>query len=103
MIEKGLIRRMNKLIKELMTEYSIKIDDIRWLVSTQIQNSILSYKENLKELTKLIWSGKLEADLYNMEERYLEDIASQLDRGLVDEAWIREQFAEVSALRCRRE
>lgn len=93
---------MNKLIKDLMKEYSLEIDDIRWFVSYQQTISILSHNENPIEITKKIWSGKLEAELYNLEEKYLEDISSQLERNLVDEIWVREQFAEASELRCRR-
>ncbi|MCK5153387.1 MAG: hypothetical protein KAQ93_03440 [Spirochaetales bacterium] len=93
---------MNKTIKFLMKEYSLEIDDIRWYVSYQKTVSILSYIDTPIDITKNIWSGKLEADLYNMEEKYLEDIGSQLERGLIDEAWIREQFAEASEIKCRR-
>ena len=94
---------MNKLLKDLMKEYSLEITDIRWLVSFRMTDSILSSSDNQEELTKMIWSGKLESGLYNMEEKFLEDTTSQLERGLIDEAWIREQFAEASELKCRRE
>lgn len=96
------INKMNKLITDLMKEYNLEIDDIRWFISYQKTISILSEKDSPDLITKKIWSGKLEADLYNMEERYLEDIFLRLDRGLIDEAWIREQFAEASEIRCRR-
>ena len=102
MTEKDMIDKMNKMINNLLKEYSLEIDDIRWFVSYHNTISILSNSDSPNELTKIIWSGKLEADLYNMEEKYLDDIISQFDRGLVDEAWIREQFAEASALRCKR-
>ena len=102
MTGKDWINLMNKMINNLLKEYSLEIDDIRWFVSYQNTISILSNRDNPNELTKIIWSGKLEADLYNMEEKYLDDIISQFDRGLVDEAWIREQFSEASEMRCRR-
>ncbi|MCD6397313.1 MAG: hypothetical protein J7L71_07210 [Spirochaetaceae bacterium] len=93
---------MNKLIANLLKEYSLNIDDIRWLISSRITEQILSDKDSPIEITKKIWSGKLEAELYNMEEKYMEDLEFQLDRGLIDEAWIRELFAETSELKCRR-
>lgn len=102
MIEKDWKERVNKIINDLLKEYDLEIDDIRWYVSTQKTISILSDSDKPIDITKLIWSGKLEADLYNMEEKYLENIGSQFDRGLVDEAWIREQFSEASESRCRR-
>lgn len=102
MTGKDWISKVNKLITGLMKEYTLEIDDIRWFVSYHKTVSILSSSDTPMEITKNIWSGKLEADLYNMEEKYLENISSQFERGLVDEAWIREQFAEASELRCRR-
>ena len=94
---------MNKLLKDLMEEYSLEITDIRWLVSFRMTGIILANIDSPEELTRMIWSGKLESGLYNMEEKFLEDTISQLERGLIDEAWIREQFAEASELKCRRE
>ena len=81
---------MNKLIANLLKEYSLDIDDIRWLISTRITKQLLNNKEKPIEITKLIWSGKLEADLYNMEENFMENINLDLERGLIDESWIRE-------------
>ena len=102
MTEKDSINKMNKLIQDLMIEYRLEIDDIRWFISYQQTISILSFSETPLEITTKIWSGKLEAELYNLEEKYLENISSQLERGLIDEAWIREQFAEASELRSKR-
>lgn len=103
MTEKEWINKMNRLLKELMEEYRLEIADIRWLIAHRITVSILSYTENPEEITKLMWSGKLESELYNMEEKFLEDIKLQLERGLIDEAWIREQFSEASDLKYRRD
>ena len=94
---------MNKFLNDLIKEYSLDIADIRWLVSYRMTVSILSNSDTPAEITRMIWSGKLESELYNMEENFLEDIMSQLDRGLIDETWIREQFAEASELKCRRD
>ena len=102
MTERNWISNLNKLIQDLLKEYSLELDDIRWLISIRLTEEILSNYDESIEITKKIWSGKLESDLYNMEERYLENIVSQLDRGLIDEAWIREQFAAASELRCKR-
>jgi len=77
---------MNKLIKTLMKEYSIELTDIRWLIAHRITVSILSDRDNSEEITRRIWSGKLESELYNMEEKFLEDIKLQFERGLIDEA-----------------
>jgi hypothetical protein len=102
MTERSWTSKLNTLIRNLLKEYSLEVDDIRWLISTRLCEEILSDYEESVEITRKIWSGKLESSLYNMEEKYLEDISSQLGRGLIDEAWIREQFAEASELKCRR-
>ncbi len=102
MQENRWINNLNKLIANLLKEYSLDIDDIRWLISTRITKQLLNNKEKPIEITKLIWSGKLEADLYNMEENFMENINLDLERGLIDESWIREQLAEASELKCRR-
>ena len=94
---------MNKLLQELMKEYSLELADIRWLISSRLTTSILSDSDTPAEIAKRIWSGKLESELYNMEEKFLEDIMLQLKRGLIDETWIREQFAEASELKCRKD
>ena len=103
MIEKNGINKMNKFLNDLLKEYNLDIADIRWLVSYRMTVSILSNSDSSEEITKMIWSGKLESELYNMEEKFLEDIISQFERGLIDEAWIREQFAQASELKCRRD
>ena len=102
MKENNWINNLNTLISNLLKEYSLGIDDIRWLISSRIANQLLSDKERPIEIIKKIWSGKLESDLYNMEEKFIEDLESQLERGLIDEVWIRELFAETSELKCRR-
>ena len=86
-----------------MKEYSLELADIRWLISSRLTTSILSDSDTPAEIAKRIWSGKLESELYNMEEKFLEDIMLQLKRGLIDETWIREQFAEASELKCRKD
>ncbi len=103
MTEKGWRNKMNKLLQKLMKEYRLEMADIRWLLSNRITISILSDSDNSKEITSRIWSGKLESELYNMEEKFLEDIVFQMERGLIDETWVREQFAEASELKCRKE
>ena len=102
MIERGWKSKVNKLIKDLLLEYSLNIDDIRWLLSVRLTEKILSLRETPLDLTRLIWSGKLESDLYNMEESLISEIESELDRDIIDEVWVREQFAEASELKCRR-
>lgn len=91
-----------KLVEELMKEYNLSIDDIRWYLSSMLMEKILSLKSSPEELTKYIWSGQLDTDLYNMEETYLNEIEDSFASNRLDESSIREQFAEASALKCTR-
>ena len=93
---------MNSFTLELLKEYNLEIDDIRWMLSSRFTQRIFARKEEPNDLTHMIWSGKLEGELYNMEENFLSEIESQLERNLIDEPWIRDQFAEASELKCRR-
>lgn len=85
-----------------MTEYSVELSDVRWYLSLKAAQRLLTYKEDIKGLTHLIWSGKLEADIYNLEEAYLEDLQDRLDRKLADEARVRELFSEIVAAKAMR-
>ena len=49
-----------------MREYSVELSDVRWYLSYKTAERLLTYKDDLKGLTHLVWSGRLEADMYNM-------------------------------------
>jgi hypothetical protein len=85
-----------------MQEYSVELSDIRWYLAMKTAERLLTYHEDVKGLTKLIWSGRLEADLYNLEEAFVEEQQDRLDRSLADEARIRELFSEILAARSKR-
>ncbi len=84
-------------VKALMDEYSVSLSDIRWYLSQKAAERVLTYKDDLHGLTHLIWSGRFEADLYNMEEGFIGDLQDRLDRNLADEPKIRELFSEIVA------
>ena len=85
-----------------MLEYDLEIDDLRWHLSTIQAERLLSYREKKRELIRLIWSGSLEGDLYDMEERFLAELQKRLDGGSRDEIRVREILKEVVASRERR-
>jgi uncharacterized protein (UPF0548 family) len=94
---------MSIQIRELLDEYDLDLTDIRWFLSLQMSERLLTYTEQPTELAELVWRGTLEADLYDMEERFLTESQDQLDRGLMDEARIREKLsAALAARRLRR-
>ncbi|HAK44634.1 MAG TPA: hypothetical protein DCO79_01760 [Spirochaeta sp.] len=85
-----------------MTEYDLDIDDVRWYKSWMTSQELLSYAENQDELVQIIWSGNLASRLYNMEEEYLGELQSQIDRGITDETGIREILSDAYALKNKR-
>ncbi len=89
-------------LDDLMKEYDLEIDDIRWYKSWLTSQELLSYEKNADELIQLIWSGRLADRLHNMEELYIEDLNDQLQRGLLDETGIREILADAYALKNKR-
>lgn len=89
-------------IAELLRELDLEIDDVRWYLAQAQADRLLQYKQRRRELAHLIWSGKLEAELYEMEERFLHELQAKLDRGTRDEAQVRALLREVVAERARR-
>ena len=89
-------------IRELLQEYDLVIDDIRWYLASAQAEYLLSFREKKRELIRLIWSGSLEGELYDMEERFLEQLQSRLDQGSRDEIQVRAIFREIVSCREKR-
>jgi hypothetical protein len=88
--------------RQIMDEYDLSIDDIRWYLSRLKARSLLEMSDEPAELTRRIWSGGLEAELYDMEERYLRDLQDQLSRDVIDETVVRDIMQEAAAAKRRR-
>lgn len=89
-------------VTHLLEEYDLTLDDVRWYLSVQEAERLISYKETPLDLARELWSGTLEAALYNMEERYLEELAERLGQGITSEQRVRELFGEIRATKRRR-
>jgi hypothetical protein len=89
-------------VRELMRELDLEIDDIRWYLAAQQAERLLQYRGKTAELSRLIWSGALEQELYNMEERFVEQLQRDLDQGLRDEVGLREILGKAAAARAAR-
>jgi uncharacterized protein (UPF0548 family) len=89
-------------IAELLEELDLSLDDIRWFLAVRQTERLLSLKDTPLEVTRLLWSGALESELYDMEERFLAEQNEALRRGRKDEAAVRQQLAEVARVRARR-
>ncbi len=89
-------------ITELLEELDLTLDDIRWFLALRQTERLLSLKDSPLEITRLLWSGALEGELYDMEERFLAEQGEALRRGRKDETAVRQLLAEVSRARARR-
>ncbi len=89
-------------IGEMLQEYGLEIDDVRWYLACLQADRLLGYRDNKRELIRLIWSGELEEALYDMEERFLRELQSRLDRRTRDEVQVRRVLREVVLCREKR-
>ncbi|MFP4374749.1 MAG: hypothetical protein ACLFPO_10495 [Spirochaetaceae bacterium] len=83
-------------IQELLDEHKLAIDDVRWYLAREQADRLLSYRDHPEELAHLLWSGELEADLYEMEDRFLAALQEKLDRGRTDEAQAHQTVREIA-------
>jgi len=86
-------------LNELLKEYNLEIDDIRWSLSKKISFSISEHikKDNPDYLTGIIWSGELCDQLYDIEERWMRETSENFERGLLDEGHLRDELSEIRA------
>ena len=89
-------------IKAFLSEYDLDIDDVRWYLAKMQAQRLLGYRDEMVGLLRLIWSGKLEAELYQMEERFLTELQEKLDAKQADESEIRNIFSEINAEKTNR-
>jgi hypothetical protein len=85
-----------------LNEHNLEIDDIRWYLSWRRAKELSSYQDRLPELCQLIWSGQLADSLYEMEERFLHELAEAVHSRTLDQAGLRSVLQEAKALQRRR-
>ena len=89
-------------LPSLLDQYNLTLDDVRWYLAKILADSLMANRDDPEEITRRIWSGSLEAELYNMEESYLARLQEEYDRGITDEQAIREQLEQARLLKLRR-
>lgn len=90
-------------VQQLLEEYDLSLDDVRWFLSRQEAERLLSYRKEPENLAREIWAGRLEAGLYNMEERHVAELAERLEGNLTSEQRVREHLGEIRAAKRARE
>lgn len=89
-------------VDQLLKEYDLSLDDVRWYLAARVARQVLGYRGREFELTRYIWSGRLEDELYHMAERFLEELKQDIERGYRDAAKVRDLFQEIDAARIQR-
>jgi hypothetical protein len=89
-------------IGELLEELDLTIDDVRWYLAVRETERLLALRDRPLEITRLLWSGALERELYDMEERFLAEQGEALARGRRDQTAVRQLLAEIARTRGRR-
>lgn len=89
-------------IKKLLEEYSLEIDDVRWYLSLELTERLSEMHHTPDEITKLIWSGELGDELYNMEEKYLKTLQDHIDEKTLDESHLRDILSGMDIARRKR-
>jgi len=89
-------------IQDLLREYELEIDDVRWYLSAGIAERLLALRELRHDLIRYIWSGSLADDLYDLEESFLASLEEKRESGLVDEVSVREIMKEIVRSRTQR-
>ena len=82
-------------INALIDEYGLDLNDIRWYLSGRIAQTIKTLAADINDLTAYIWSGKLEGDIYNIEETYLEKLQEDMERRIKTESEIRDILGHI--------
>jgi hypothetical protein len=92
-------------IHELFNEYNLDADDVRWSLCTRLTQSIVHTltAEDPVALTRLLWSGEIGDELYDMEERWSRKQTERLERKLLDEGHLRDDLHEMVLDKIRRQ
>ena len=85
-----------------MEEYGLEIDDLRWFLSVQLTDELMTFQTKQWQLIEEIWSGRLGDRLFRLEERFLEDTEKLLETGQTEEGKVRDFFAEARVSKRRR-
>lgn len=89
-------------IYEIMHEAGITIDDVRWYLSVETAKKMLTLKENPGELVDWIHSKRMEAEIYDMEQHFVEMLQEEWNMKRRDEASVREILYRINREKRRR-
>ncbi len=83
-------------VESLMKESKIEIDDVRWYLTILQIQKMIHLQQNPFELAQYIYSKTLEAELYEMEQRYIDRLQEDWNNRRIDEAAVREILYQIN-------
>lgn len=90
------------IVKEIMKESNISIDDVRWYLCLEVAKKLLALQNNPIELVSYIHSKNLEIELYEIEQRYIDQLEKEYEQKIIDEATIREILYRINKEKSKR-
>lgn len=91
-------------IRELLDEYNLADDDIRWSLCMRMAESfaVLLVDEGPEALAQRLWAGSIGDELYDMEERWMRDRGDRFSRTILDEGHLRDELSGMDLDRIKR-
>ncbi len=91
-------------IEELLHEYNLADDDIRWSLSLQMAETlaIRIQDDGIESAARFFWSGEAADALYDIVERWIRDRGDGLSRGILDEGHLRDELSRMTLDRINR-
>lgn len=91
-------------IDELLREYDLSDDDIRWSLSLRMAETMALQleEEGLEGVARRLWSGETADALYDPVERWIRSRGDHLERGILDEGHLRDELSGMNADRISR-
>lgn len=91
-------------ITELLKEYNLSDDDIRWSLSLRMAESmaIRLDEDGVEALGRKLWSGEVGDELYDMVESWIRDRGENLSRAILDEGHLRDELSQMTVDRINR-
>lgn len=91
-------------ITELLKEYNLSDDDIRWSLSLRMAESmaIRLDEDGVEALGRKLWSGEVGDELYDMVESWIRDRGESLSRAILDEGHLRDELSQMTVDRINR-
>ncbi|MBN2738349.1 MAG: hypothetical protein JXR70_15305 [Spirochaetales bacterium] len=90
-------------VEELMRYFNLSLDDLRWYLADLMAFKLMELQSDPYELTRYIWSGELESELYDIVDRFLSQLKTELEQERIDESHLHDLFKEIQAKKTSRQ